>query len=318
MSEEHGFSDEDRQQVAQSLESIVRIVLGKELEALRDSIAEVDSRMTERVDSVAESAASRMDKMRDHVVPGFEELRSRLTELDESRERSMANLDDRLTQATSSMKDEMRGLAEGLEQPKREIEALREDLDEAKQANGTLMEAAEKSENEIEALREEIRRPSEQIEALKQAVEEPKQQLESLRDELRALTDQLQEIREQSDNRIEVVKATLEQEIAGGDANLMEQLNGIVGDFNELQNQMTRQTKTSQHLSGVLSNLASIFTAERAGPTSSSAPAPAGQTTATKSEARPDEAEAAGRDAPTREDGNSELENALNRVFPLE
>jgi chromosome segregation ATPase len=362
MSEEQGFSDEDRQQVAQSLESIVRIVLRKELVTLRDSIADVDSRLSERVDSATSSAESRIDQMRDHVVPGFEELRSRMNEADEARERSMAELDDRLAQATSSMKDEMRGIAEALDEPKREvgslkqrledsqreIEALRQELNESQQANATLIEAAGKTENEIEALREELkrpgeqiealreemRRPNEQLEALKVAVEEPKQQLKSIQDELRSLTDRLQDIAEQSDNRIEVVKATLEQEIAGGDASLMEQLNGIVGDFNELQNQMTQQTQTSQHLSGVLNNLASIFTSQRGGqmPSSiSSLPgpgpmAPAAEVKPSKVEVNAAEGEAPSaraktgdRDAPAAtEGGNSELENALNRVFPLE
>jgi hypothetical protein len=41
MSEEHGFSDDDRQQVAQSLESIVRIVLRKEHGTQRESIDDV-------------------------------------------------------------------------------------------------------------------------------------------------------------------------------------------------------------------------------------------------------------------------------------
>jgi len=354
MSEEHGFSDEDRQQVAQSLESIVRIVLSKELAALRDSIADVDSKLTERVDSVSESTVSRIDQMRDHVVPGFEELRSKLNEAEQSKERSMADLDDRLAQATSSMKDEMRGLAEDLEEPKREIgslkqrledsqreiEALREELSESVQANATLMEAAGKTENEIEALREELkrpyeqieslreelRRPNEQLEALREAVEEPKQQLQSVRDELRSLTDRIQDMAEQSTNHIEVVKSTLEQEIAGGDASLMEQLNGIVGDFNQLQSQMTRQTQTSQHLSGVLNNLASIFTAQRGGHASPSVPtlpepgplASAPEVNASTFGAPPDEAKSSDRDGPTPEGGNSELENALNRVFPLE
>jgi chromosome segregation ATPase len=340
MSEEHGFSDEDRQQVAQSLESIVRIVLAKELAALRDSIADVDSKLTERVDSVTESTASRIDQMRDHVVPGFEELRSKLNEADQTRERLMANLDDRLAQATSSMKDEMRGLAEGFEEPKREIgslkqrledslreiEALREELSESVQANATLMEAAGKTENEIEALRENLKRPNEQLEALREAVEEPKQQLQSMRDELRSLTDRTQDMAEQSSNHIEVVKATLEQEIAGGDASLMEQLNAIVGDFNQLQNQMTQQTQTSQHLSGVLNNLASIFTAKRGGHASPSIPTlPGPEPLAHATEAKastfgtpPDEAKSSDRDGSTPEGGNSELENALNRVFPLE
>ena len=337
MSEEHGFSEEDRQQVAQSLESIVRIVLSKELGALRDSIEDVDSRLTERVESVAEDTTSRIDQMRDHVVPGFEELRSKLAEADQGRERAMADLDDRLAQATSSMKDEMHGFAEGLEEPKREIgslkerfdgsqreiEALREDLSESKQTNATLMEAAGKTEDEIEALRRDLQRPGEQIEALKEAVEEPKRQLESLRDELKALTDRLQEISEQSNNRIEVVKATLEQEIAGGDASLMEQLNGIVGDFNELQNQMTRQTQTSQHLSGVLNNLASIFTSGRGGTSvpvlpTAAVKAPTAKSTGAESESAPQEAKSSDRDGPAPEGGNSELENALNRVFPLE
>lgn len=354
MSEEHGFSDEDRQQVAQSLESIVRIVLSKELVALRDSIADVDSRLTERVETVTDSTASRIDQMRDQIVPGFEELRSKLNEAEQTRERSTADLDDRLAQASSSMKDEMRGLAEGLEEPKREIgslkqrledsqreiEALREELGESVQANATLMEAAGKTENEIEALREEmkrpyeqieslreeLRRPNEQLEALREAVEEPKQQLQSLRDELRSLTDRIQDMAEQSDNRIEVVKATLEQEIAGGDASLMEQLNGIVGDFNQLQNQMTQQTQTSQHLSGVLHNLASIFTSQRGGQASPSMPtlpgpgplAPTTEVEASTVGVPPDEAKSSDRDGPTPEGGNSELENALNRVFPLE
>jgi chromosome segregation ATPase len=338
MSEEHGFSDEDRQQVAQSLESIVRIVLSKELEALRDSIADVDSRMTERkelealrdsiadvetrvserVVSFAESTTSRMDQMRDHVVPGFEEIRSKLTELDESREQTESSLEERLAEAARSMKEEIQGVSDGLGDSRRQVETLREELNESKLQNATLMEAAEKSENEIETLREELRRPRDQIKALEEAVEEPKKQLQSVQDELRALTDQLQEIREQSSNRIEVVKATLEQEIAGGDANLMEQLNGIVGDFNQLQNQMTQQTKTSQHLSGVLNNLASIFTTKGGAPPSLSVPAaPAGD--APESEAKADESTpSSGGGAPKTEGGNSELENALNRVFPLE
>ena len=354
MSEEHRFSDEDRQQVAQSLESIVRIVLSKELEVLRDSIADVDSRLSERVESVAERATSRMDQMRDHVVPGFEELRSKLTEVEENRERSMAGLDDRLAQATAAIREEIRGFSDGLEEPKREIqklreeiqeptreigslrdrledskreiEALRDELSESKQENGTLKEASEKSEKDIEALREQLRRPVEQIEELKLAVEEPKQQLESVRDALQKLTDQLQDIREQSDNRIEIVKATLEQEIAGGDANLMEQLNGIVGDFNQLQDQITQQTKTSQHLSGVLTNLASIFTTQRGTQQPSSVPAsptgggsgPPGQPTASESKAQPDESSSGAQEPPAPEGGNVELEKALNRVFPLE
>jgi chromosome segregation ATPase len=296
--------------------------------------------LSERVDSGAESTASRIDQMRDHVVPGFEELRSKMDEADQNRERSMSDLDDRLAQATSSMKDEIHGIAEGLEEPKREIgslkdrlddsqreiEALREELSESKQAHATLLEAAGKTEDEIEAFRRELQGPNEQIEALKEAVEEPKQQLQSLRDELQSLTDRVQEMNEQSDNRVEVVKATLEQEIAGGDASLMEQLNGIVGDFNQLQNQMTQQTQTSQHLSGVLNNLASIFTSGRGGHSSVSVPVmpkealavPPVKAESSESDSAPDEAQPADRDGPPREGGNSELENALNRVFPLE
>lgn len=340
MSEEHGFSDEDRQQVTRSFESIVRIVLGEELRALRDSIDEVDSRLTDRVESVTESAGARIDQVRDQVVPGFEDLRSKLDEANQSRERSMADLDDRLTQATSSMKDEMHGYAEGLEEPKRdiaslserledsrrEIEALREELSESKQANATLLEAAGKAEDGIEELRRDLQRPTEQIAALQEAVEEPTKQLQSLRDELQSLTDRLQETNEQSNNRIEVVKATLEQEIAGGDASLMEQLNAIVGDFNQLQKQMTQQTQTSQHLSGVLKNLASIFTSQRGGQPSASMPempkepaaVAAANAEAPATDSTPDEATSSERDEPAREGGNNELENALNRVFPLE
>jgi hypothetical protein len=106
----------------------------------------------------------------------------------------------------------------------------------------------------------------------------------------------------------------------------MEQLNGIVGDFNQLQNQMTQQTHTSQHLSGVLNNLASIFTAQRGGHASPSIPtlpgpgplAPATEVKASTFGAPADEANSSDRDGPTPEGGNSELENALNRVFPLE
>ena len=140
---------------------------------------------------------------------------------------------------------------------------------------------------------------------------------------MKALTDHLQEISEQSDNRIEVVKATLEQEIAGGDASLMEQLNGIVGDFNQLQNQMTRQTQTSQHLSGVLNNLASIFTSGRGGTSvpvlpTAAVKAPTAKSKGPESESAPQEAKSSERDGPAPEGGNNELENALNRVFPLE
>ena len=106
----------------------------------------------------------------------------------------------------------------------------------------------------------------------------------------------------------------------------MEQLNGIVGDFNELQDQMTRQTKTSQHLSGVLNNLASIFTTQRGAPPSLSvpaaptgdAPAPSGQPDAPAAEATSDESTPTDGGTSKPEGGNSELENALNRVFPLE
>jgi chromosome segregation ATPase len=344
MSEEHGFSDEHRQQVTQSFESIVRIVLGEELRALRQSIDDVDSRLTERVESVVDGTGARIDQIRDQLVPGLEELRSKVDEAAQTRERSMADLDDRLTQATSSVKDEMHAVAEGLEEPKREIatlsarledsrreiEALREELSESKQANATLMEAAGKTEDEIEALRRDLQRPTEQIEILNKAVEEPKQQLQSLRDELRSLTDRLQEMNEQSDNRIEVVKATLEQEIAGGDASLMEQLNALVGDFNQLQEQMTRQTQTSQHLSGVLNNLASIFTSQRGGQPSAAMPEmpkepvavstakPEVRTEAPETSEASDDTRSIERDVPAREGGNNELENALNRVFPLE
>jgi uncharacterized phage infection (PIP) family protein YhgE len=126
---------EDQEKLATALGTIAEVLVGRELESVRNSTAGLNSKLSSCVDALKEETTRAMDEMQDRVTSRIDEMLAKLAEAEENRDKVVADLETRIGQLQEQLQAVKEDLAKNdLESVSENVTALQEKL-QRQQAN---------------------------------------------------------------------------------------------------------------------------------------------------------------------------------------
>jgi len=105
-----GVGGEDQERLATALGTIAEVLVGKELESVRNSTAGLNSKLSSCVDALKEETTRAIDEAQGRMISRIDETLARLAEADGDRDKVVADLGTRISdlqEQVQSLKDEL-------------------------------------------------------------------------------------------------------------------------------------------------------------------------------------------------------------------
>lgn len=275
------MSESDRERLVEALGTIAELMGRDGLDSIRNTVEELERRLT---GEIAE-AGRRLDS----VVP---EIKEEMTRETEKVMVSVAAVDERLAV----------GIERAGQAAQAEVERVRSDLE------SRLDDREKQSAESDESRRRQIEEMGDRLSGVSSDFED---RLDRARTDLEGRVAQLEsELAEKASNRIEAVETAV-SEARDAHQSIDEKVDGLAQAFRDLEQKFTDQTTTSSRLSGLLTNLETVFSAQRAAQQGAAAVTTAGDASVAGAEA--DRKKKGDGEAPQM--SSNELDNALNNLF---
>jgi DNA repair exonuclease SbcCD ATPase subunit len=281
------MSDSDRERLVNALETVAEVMGHGELETLRKTIEGLEDRLAE---GLSESG-KRLDA-------AIEELKAEIGSESRRSTEAMSALDERLGA----------GIEQAGQAAQAAIDGVRSDFETRFDQAGTrATEISETGNRRVEALGERVDRVAADLEERIDRAEG------AFRDDREQLKQRVEQVETEVDRRVEDRVAAVETAVNDereARKSFDAKIDQLSRAFSEIQSKFTEQMETSQKLSGLLTNLETVFSAQKGVRQS----VPAESRAAGSGAARPDDKEKTdGEDAPQM--SSNELDNALNNLF---
>ena len=97
----------DQEKLARALDTIVQVLVGSKLESVRASVTELDSGLSERIDSAQKDSAAAVDRVAKDLLTCKDELLRKLDEADERQKKSLDDLDQRARNSAAELRRQL-------------------------------------------------------------------------------------------------------------------------------------------------------------------------------------------------------------------
>jgi len=123
---------EDQEKLAAALGTIAEVLVGKELESVRNTTEGLSSKLSSCVDSLKEETTRAMDELRDRMTSRIDEMLAKLAEAEQDQGKVVADLETRIGQLqeqVQAVKDELaKDLSSNEQNLKNDLESVSENV----------------------------------------------------------------------------------------------------------------------------------------------------------------------------------------------
>ena len=119
----NGEPPSDQQKLAHALETITDVLVGKKLEALRESIAAMDTRVSDRFDQMKKDSVEAVKRLKKELVSRIEEVQGKLDAAEGRQKEAHGKLDERTREAQEDLKRDLQKSQSKVENKIRTVES---------------------------------------------------------------------------------------------------------------------------------------------------------------------------------------------------